>query len=350
MSPSDATHTDKPLPGDYHHGDPVIVDTTELPHTDADGLPIPVTIPIALAPGIRVVYTTRLGGMSRGGYAACNVGGRSGDDPAAVAQNRMSLSQVVGGPLSIVAQVHSAVAVDADSLFEQNRPYGCDRSGSADERLRVEADGQVTTRCGIALGMFAADCLPVLLADRQSGVIGAAHCGRKGLERGVLPATVELMCAKGAHREHIVATLGPRICGDCYEVGDAIASRFAEHFPNTYTVTRFSGAGIDIAAAALQDLRRAGILREHVIDSRPRVNAATQYLSKDDELEGLCLEDGEGAGLSMRLKALRHGMCTLENPLWYSHRRAVLAHKANEGRLLALIIKDSDTPGTTARQ
>ena len=66
--------------------------------------------------------------------------------------------------------------------------------------------------------MFAADCLPVLLGDPVTGIIGAAHCGRRGLERGVIGATVDLMKSKGADPANIVATLGPRICGDCYEV------------------------------------------------------------------------------------------------------------------------------------
>ena len=66
------------------------------------------------------------------------------------------------------------------------------------------------------LGMFAADCLPVLLGDPVTGIIGAAHCGRRGLERGVIGATVDLMKSKGADPANIVATLGPRICGDCY--------------------------------------------------------------------------------------------------------------------------------------
>ena len=318
-----------------------IMASTELPHVDAQGIPIPVTIPVTLAAGIRVIYTTRLGGVSTGPFASCNLSGRSDEDPAHVAVNRSSLSRVAGAQISLVAQVHSAVAVDMDRLFDRNRPYGGDRSGSAAPDERVEADGQVSSLPGLALGMFAADCLPVLLADPRAGIIGAAHCGRRGLQRGVLPATIALMCAKGAHREHIVATLGPGICGDCYEVGDAIASDFRSQFPNTDTVTRFSGAGIDISAAARQQLDHEGVLPEHLIDSAPRVDAATQYLGEDDELTRLCAEDGEGdPQLWRRLHDLRHGLCTLENPLWYSHRRAVLAHKHQEGRLLALIVMD----------
>lgn len=79
--------------------------------------------------------------------------------------------------------------------------------------------------------MFAADCLPVLLGDPVTGIIGAAHCGRRGLERGVIGATVDLMKSKGADPANIVATLGPRICGDCYEVGDEIARPVHQALP-----------------------------------------------------------------------------------------------------------------------
>ena len=284
-----------------------ILDSNSISSTDKAGRPIPVTIPIALAPGIKVVYTTRLGGLSTGDYGNLNLGGKSGDEPEAVLSN-----------------------------------FGFDVSGThgeTDTPHVIEADGQVTAQSGIALGMFAADCLPVLLGDPVTGIIGAAHCGRRGLERGVIGATVDLMKSKGADPANIVATLGPRICGDCYEVGDEIADQFIKRFPLTKTKTRFGGAGIDIAEAAMIDLAFAGV--HQVVDSMPRVHAATQYLEEDPELAELCRTDGEGpAELAERIDNISHSMCTLENPLWYSHRRAALANKTHEGRLLALIVRD----------
>ncbi|KFI55209.1 copper oxidase [Bifidobacterium sp. UTCIF-37] len=326
--------------------DDTIIDSNKISSTDRDGRPIPVTIPIALAPGVTVVYTTRLGGLSTGDYGNLNLGGKSGDDPEAVLSNRVALAEAIGARLSLVSQVHSGIAVDVDSAFEINTPFGFDVSGtnhtgdaadSAAPQVK-EADGQVTTRTGIALGMFAADCLPVLMADPEAGVIGAAHCGRRGLEKGVIGATVDLMKLKGADPNRIVATLGPRICGDCYEVGDEIADTFEKRFPLTRTTTRFGGAGIDIAEAAMIDLAFAGV--SHVVDSMPRVHAATEYLEEDTELAELCRTDGEGpAELAERIGAINHSMCTLENPLWYSHRRASKAGKTHEGRLLALIVR-----------
>lgn len=332
--------------------DDAILDSNAIAPTDVDGNPIPVTIPIMLAPGVKVVYTTRLGGTSEGDYAHCNLGGKTGDDPNHVLANRVALSNAIDAKLSLVSQVHSGVAVDVDELFVMNRPFGFDVSGSkgetaqqvgeaADEPAVVEADGQVTAQKNVALGMFAADCLPVLMADAEAGVIGAAHCGRRGLQSGVIGATVEKMVAKGAKPERIVATLGPCICGDCYEVGGDIADEFDAQFPGTFTLSRFGQPGIDIAAAALQELAKAGVPADNIVSSRARVNAATQYLSEDEELAEICQSDGEGEPqLTERFKKIRRSLCTLENPLWFSHRRATIAGKAHEGRMLALIVRE----------
>lgn len=329
---------------DYTDG---ILDSNAISPTDKNGRPIPVTIPVMLAPGVRVVYTTRLGGVSQGDAAGLNLGGKNGDDPNHVAANRAALADEIDARLSLVSQIHSGTAIDMDETYAPNRGYGFDATGGAlpdggePEATAIEADAQVTTRRGVALGVFAADCLPVLLADAEAGVIGVAHCGRRGLQQGVIGETVRMMTGKGACVERMVATLGPCICGDCYEVGESIAAEFDARFPGTATTTRFGGPGIDIAAAALQELAAAGITDDRIVESRPRVAAATQYLSEDDELAALCRTDGEGEPeLAARIDGVRHSLCTLENPLWYSHRRAALADKSGEGRMLALIVRE----------
>ena len=317
-----------------------IIDSSAMSPTDRDGNPIPVTIPIELAPGVKVVYTTRLGGVSVADWSYCNLGGKGEEDPDLTMRNRIAVSQAIRADLSLVSQVHSAVVADMDDLFTPNAPFGCDLSGSGQAEA-YRADAEIIARPHVALGMFAADCLPVLLADAETGIIAAAHCGRRGLQRGVLEATVAAMVTKGSEPVNITATLGPRICGDCYEVGSKIADDFDAQFPGTFTVTRFSGPGIDIAGAAVQCLMKAGIPRDNVIDSRPRVTAATQYLSEDEELARLCRRDDEDTPqLSQRLAKMHHPMCTFENPLWYSHRRAAQANKAHEGRLLALVMRE----------
>ncbi|EPI54912.1 polyphenol oxidase family protein [Gardnerella vaginalis] len=310
-----------------------------LAHEDEHGLPIPVTIPVPLGSHAHAVFTTRLGGISEGDFASLNLGGKAGDDAKAVFSNRCALQNTLKADLCLVSQVHGNSVFDADSIVDSwNTQYGFDATGFADSKVRIEADAQVSTTCSLALGMFAADCLPVLLADSESGVIAAAHCGRKGLMAGVLDSTIEAMCEKGAECSNITAVLGPCICGDCYEVGEEIASDFERRYPQTATQTRFGGVGIDIAEAARIDLALAGVA--NVVDALPRVTAATQYLAEDEELSTVCDVDCEGGTLKSRLQALQNPMCTLENPLWYSHRRAGLAGKSHEGRLLALIVKD----------
>ncbi|MFT8356915.1 MAG: polyphenol oxidase family protein [Bifidobacterium aquikefiri] len=363
-----------------------ILDDTRIDDHDSSGNPIPVTIPIDLAPGVRVTYTTRLGGISTGSFAQLNLGGKGGDNPRHVLANRRALSQSLHAPLALVSQVHSGHAIDIDDVWKHNADFGFDASGTAvhepavsssavsssavssssvssqlvssqavshggqrsqspdSEDISVQgiagtvidADGQISEQSDVALGMFAADCLPVLLADPNRHIIAAAHCGRKGLQRGIIAATVARMQEHGAQLDNIVATLGPCICGDCYEVGDEIAADFDVQFPGAATQTRFGGKGIDIAKAATMALHDAGVVR--LISSIPRVNAATQYLEHDQELADLCSVDGEGpVSLAERIADIRHSLCTLENPLWFSHRRATLAHKSREGRMLALI-------------
>lgn len=301
-----------------------LVDQSPVAPRGPEGVPVPVTIPIDLAPGVKVVYTTRLGGVSQGDYAGLNLGGKGGDDPQAVAANRAALSAELGLPIRLVDQVHSARALDVDQEVSPSQE---------------QADAMVSTGSGRALGIFAADCLPVLLADPVHGVIGAAHCGRRGLEGGVIASTVELMVSKGARPTDTVATLGPCICGDCYQVGDDVAQAFKGRFPATGQPCRFGGRAISIARAALMALEQAGV--SQTVDSSRRICAATSYLKDDGELADLCLNDGEGAAdLGERLAQVKHAMCTLENPLWYSHRRAARAGKSHEGRMLALIYRE----------
>lgn len=325
------------------HEDNEILDSASEPSHYEDGTPVAVTVPIILAPGVRVYYATRLGGVSQGPWATLNLGGYTGDSAEHVYANRVSFAQSIHAPLSLVTQVHGATVADADAIEATGVAYGFDGSDvvlpDGTTTARIEADGQVSARSGIALGMFAADCLPLFLADPVNGIIGAAHCGRKGLVGGVIEATVAAMEAKGAQRGNIVATLGPSICGECYEVGDAIADSFEQRFPLTSTKTRFGGTGIDLAEAVRIDLAFAGVTKE--VSSVPRVHAATEYLNEDEELTQICLQDNLGPeDLIERWNGVKHSLCTLENPLWHSHRRAARAGVNQEGRMLAVIVRD----------
>ena len=141
--------------------------------------------------GVRHGFLGRRGGVSSGVHAGLNVGIGSEDDPAAVAENRRRAGDAVipGATLVTLYQVHSADTVTVLAPF--------------DERLRPRADAIVTDRPGMLLGVLPADCAPVLLADAQAGVVGAAHAGWKGALGGVTDSALVAMEALGARRERI---------------------------------------------------------------------------------------------------------------------------------------------------
>jgi len=174
----------------------------------------PLTHPSLVTPGIAHCFFNRAGGVSRGIYESLNCGPRSSDDPTAVAENRsrVAVALAPGARLVSLSQIHSATV----------------HSLSGDPGGRPEGDAMVTATPGVALGILTADCAPVLLADPQGGVIGAAHAGWKGAVGGVLEATLEGMEKLGASRERIQAVIGPCISQDSYEVGWDFRDRFLE--------------------------------------------------------------------------------------------------------------------------
>ena len=161
------------------------------------------------------------------------------------------------------------------------------------------------------------------------------------LDKEDTPATLAYMKAEARFLRAYYYFLLFRQYGPVFIWGDQIADEFDAQFPGTFTLSRLGQPGIDIAAAALQELAKAGVPADNVVSSRARVNAATQYLSEDEELAEICQADGEGEPqLAERFKKIRRSLCTLENPLWFSHRRATIAGKAHEGRMLALIVRE----------
>jgi YfiH family protein len=158
----------------------------------------------------------RRGGVSAGIYSSLNAGPGSKDDPAAIAENRRRIAAAFGrDPQALIGvhQVHSPTAVIVDAPWAGVRP---------------EADALATRTPGLVLSILTADCAPVLLADREAGVIGAAHAGWKGAHGGVLEAAVAAMVSLGAAPERIIAAIGPCIHQASYEVGPEFAARFAE--------------------------------------------------------------------------------------------------------------------------
>jgi YfiH family protein len=178
--------------------------------------------------GVRHAFFTREGGYSEGGFASLNCGLMSGDDRAKVEANRaLAVAQLdlTADALATVRQVHSAkVVVVDDSWPPAETP---------------EADALITRRKGIALGVLGADCAPVLFADNEAGIIGAAHAGWRGALAGVLDNTVAAMLALGARPERLVAVIGPCIGQSSYQVGaDFPAPFLAEHADNAIFFAR----------------------------------------------------------------------------------------------------------------
>lgn len=159
-------------------------------------------------------FLGRRGGVSEGDLGGLNVGYGSKDDRAAIDENRRraiaALAPTAG--LVTVHQVHSADAVMADQVWPLD--------------ARPHADSMVTDRPGLLLGILTADCAPVLFADGEAGVIGAAHAGWRGAISGVTDSTIAAMEKLGASRDHIVAAVGPCIGPSSYEVDEAFRTRF----------------------------------------------------------------------------------------------------------------------------
>ena len=169
--------------------------------------------------GVPHGFLGRRGGVSTGELEGLNVGYGSGDERAAIAENRARAIAAVlpGGELATVHQVHGATVV----RVEQAWPH--------DQRPR--ADGLVTNRPRLLLGILTADCAPVLLADAEARVVGASHAGWRGALAGVTDATIAEMEKLGACRERIAAAVGPCIGQDSYEVDEGFRIRFLEHDP-----------------------------------------------------------------------------------------------------------------------
>lgn len=212
-------------------------------------------IPFTTAPtlaGVPHGFFGRKGGVSTGDLASLNCGIGSDDDPARIAENRRRAADAVlpGAALAGLYQVHGArcVIVDADSDLD----------------ARPEADALATRTPGLLLGILTADCVPVLFADAEAGVAGAAHAGWKGAIAGVTDATLDAMESLGARRERIAAAIGPCIGRASYEVDDAFVRRFTDDDPANerfFAAGRAGHALFDIAAYVAARLAAAGVTR-----------------------------------------------------------------------------------------
>ncbi len=202
--------------------------------------------------GVMHGFFGRQGGVSDGIYASLNCGYGSGDDSVSVCENRTRVASWLGTDekqLITLYQFHSADALHVTAPWPRTAP--------------PKADAMATTLRGVALGVLAADCAPILLADRRAGVIGCAHSGWKGAIGGVAESVVGLMEQLGAQRSHIHAAVGPCISQAAYEVGPEFEARFAEEdAANTRYFVRSKRAGhwqFDLPGYVTARLRAIGI-------------------------------------------------------------------------------------------
>ena len=201
---------------------------------------------------LRHGFFTRAGGVSQGVYASLNGGTGSNDTPEKVAENRARMAAALGvAPerLLTALQVHSPDVVVAEAPWSrENRP---------------RADAIVTRTPKLAVGVSTADCGPLLFADAEAGVVGAAHAGWRGALNGVIETTVGAMEELGARRAHIVAALGPAISQPNYEVGAEFVERFLAADPANARFFAPAGraghAMFDLAGYIAQRVERAGV-------------------------------------------------------------------------------------------
>lgn len=232
-------------------------------------------------------FFTRRGGASSGIFQGLNCGAGSSDQSEAVAINRSRVAAALGVAPEALVGVHQVHSPDVVTV-------------TAPLPVPPRADGLVTSMPGLALTVLTADCQPVLFADPEAGVIGAAHAGWRGALSGVLEATVDAMERLGARRAAIRAVIGPTISQRAYEVGPEFVDEF---LAEDRAYSRFFAGGdagrmhFDLPAFGLHRLRAHGV---------------------------------------GRAEWTRH--CTYEDAgRFYSYRRSVHRHEADYGRMIAAI-------------
>lgn len=211
-----------------------------------------------IPPGFVHGFPERTGGISTGARSSLNLGARWGDDRENVEANRRLLAEHAGyDPAQLVATRH----VHGTNVFRVGEPLAPD----------AEFDGLVSDRVGPVLGAFAADCIPILFAEPQARVCGAAHAGWRGTVNGVAPNVIARMVEAGARADRIRVALGPSIGKCCFEVGPEVVEEFRAALGDLpgLVVPGPRKDHIDLRVASRAMLERAGVRPEHIDDTPP---------------------------------------------------------------------------------
>jgi YfiH family protein len=213
---------------------------------DVDGLTV---VEVDLGPGVRAGFTTRSGGVSVPPWDALNLGLEVGDATTRVLANRDLVERWVGTRVAFASQVHGVdVRVLSDPPARSATSIGL-------------YDALVSTSSSVAVAVLVADCVPVLLADVEAGVVGAVHAGRRGLVAGVVEAAVDALVGAGAQPDRLRAVVGPSISGAAYEVPAAMRDEVAAVLPETWATTAWGTPALDLPAGVVAVLARVGVSR-----------------------------------------------------------------------------------------
>jgi len=199
--------------------------------------------------GLAHGFFGRRGGVSRGLFESLNVSFRNGDHPEDVAENRRRVAAALGGGRLVIArQVHGAHCEPVETAWDPAVP--------------VEADALATCEPGLILGVTTADCVPVLLADPEAGVVAAAHAGWRGALKGIVESTLGRMGELGARPERTLAAIGPCIAWKSYEIGPDLEAAFLEADPGNsrYFEDRRGRRHFDLPGFLAGRLARAGVV------------------------------------------------------------------------------------------
>lgn len=213
-------------------------------------MPPPLLRPSVFAgfPDIVAAFSTRVGGVSKPPFDSLNTGFTTGDDEAAVHENRRRVLEAVG--------------FDPDALATVGQVHGADVALVTEAGHTEQHDALVTDRRGLVLGIPVADCGAVLLADPEAHVIGACHAGWRGTVGGIPIETVDIMRMRGAMPERIRAYVSPCIGPEDFEVGPEVASQFDEQY--VLAVNGKQKPHVDLAGAIVAQLLEAGVPESHI--------------------------------------------------------------------------------------
>lgn len=197
---------------------------------------------------VRAFFTDRHGGVSAAPYESLNVAAHVGDHEPAVDINRGTVAELAGAPVVFMLPEHGIKVARLDESY-------------LDGREPPVADVLITTVKGLGLAALGADCLPLLAHDASTGAVLAAHIGREGLRRGVVDAAVAALVDtrdRWAHPETVAFSIGPCICGKCYEVSSEVRADVALRHPLALATTSWGTPSVDIARAVEGRLGQLG--------------------------------------------------------------------------------------------